>query len=49
MLKTCLVGLGLAAVAAVGSPGEEKKPKTKVLEVGAKVLQCRVIACVTQR
>ena len=39
MLKTCLLGLGLAAVAAVVPPGEEKKPKTKVLEAGAKVLQ----------
>lgn len=39
MLKTCLVGLGLAAVTAVVPPGEEKKSKTKVLEAGAKVLQ----------
>jgi hypothetical protein len=39
MLKTCLVGLGLAAVTAVVSPGDEKKTKTKVLEAGAKVLQ----------
>lgn len=39
MLKTCLMGLGLAAVTTVAPPGQEKSAKTRALEAGAKVLQ----------
>jgi hypothetical protein len=41
MLKTCLVGLGLAAVTSAVPPGDEKTAKTKALEAGAKILQSK--------